>query len=201
MASENEGKQHMLRLSASPLPPPSAVSPHGVTLILAPILDQKVRHQEVGDFPGGPVVDSVLPMQAGEGSVPGWGPRIPYAMQHGQKKKSGGGLGLLRFYQISLPDLDSSVADIYKAAVGTNRKSLLFSCSVVSGSLQPHGLEPARQLCPWDFSKQEYWSGLPFPTPGDLPDPGMESVFPALASGFFFFFFFFFNHQATWETQ
>ena len=24
------------------------------------------------------------------------------------------------------------------------------------------------------FSKQEYWSGLPFPSPGDLPDPGME---------------------------
>ena len=24
------------------------------------------------------------------------------------------------------------------------------------------------------FSKQEYWSGLPFPSPGDLPDPGIE---------------------------
>ena len=24
------------------------------------------------------------------------------------------------------------------------------------------------------FSRQEYWSGLPFPSPGDLPDPGME---------------------------
>ena len=54
---------------------------------LAPMLDQKVRHQEVGDFPGCPVVDSVLLMQAGEGSVPGWGTRIPHAMQHGQKKK------------------------------------------------------------------------------------------------------------------
>ena len=34
------------------------------------------------------------------------------------------------------------------------------------------------------FSKQEYWSGLPFPSPGDLPDPGIEalsSVPPALA--------------------
>ena len=34
------------------------------------------------------------------------------------------------------------------------------------------------------FSRQEYWSGLPFPTPGDLPDPGMEPtslVSPALA--------------------
>ena len=26
------------------------------------------------------------------------------------------------------------------------------------------------------FSRQEYWSGLPFPSPGDLPDPGMEPV-------------------------
>ena len=30
-----------------------------------------------------------------------------------------------------------------------------------------------------------YWSGLPFPPPGDLPDPGMEPTSPALAGGFF----------------
>ena len=30
------------------------------------------------------------------------------------------------------------------------------------------------------FSKQEYWSGLPFPSPGDLPDPGIEPGPPAL---------------------
>ena len=30
-----------------------------------------------------------------------------------------------------------------------------------------------------EFSRQEYWSGLPFPPPGDLPDPGMEPRFPA----------------------
>ena len=30
------------------------------------------------------------------------------------------------------------------------------------------------------FSRQEYWSGLPFPSPGDLPDPGIEPRFPAL---------------------
>ena len=38
------------------------------------------------------------------------------------------------------------------------------------------------------FPKQEYWSGLPFPSPGDLPDPGIEllsPVSPALAGGFF----------------
>ena len=30
------------------------------------------------------------------------------------------------------------------------------------------------------FSRQEYWSGLPFPSPGDLSDPGIESRSPAL---------------------
>ena len=30
------------------------------------------------------------------------------------------------------------------------------------------------------FSKQEYWSGLPFPSPEDLPNPGIESRSPAL---------------------
>ena len=30
------------------------------------------------------------------------------------------------------------------------------------------------------FSRQEYWSGLPFPSPGDLPDPGIKSGSPAL---------------------
>ena len=40
--------------------------------------------------------------------------------------------------------------------------------------LRPHGLWPARLLCPWGFSRQEYWSGLPFPSPGNLPNPGIE---------------------------
>ena len=30
------------------------------------------------------------------------------------------------------------------------------------------------------FPRQEYWSGLPFPSPGDLPNPGIESGYPAL---------------------
>ena len=40
------------------------------------------------------------------------------------------------------------------------------------------------------ISQQEYWSGLPFPSPGDLPDPGIAPVScfsPALGGGFFFF--------------
>ena len=41
---------------------------------------------------------------------------------------------------------------------------------------------------PMEFSRQEYWSGLPLPSPGDLPYAGMEPaslVSPALAGGFF----------------
>ena len=35
------------------------------------------------------------------------------------------------------------------------------------------------------FPRQEYWNGLPFHSPGDLPDPGIELKFPASAGRFF----------------
>ena len=35
-----------------------------------------------------------------------------------------------------------------------------------------------------EFSRQEYWSGLPFPSPGDLPDAGIEPRSPALHADF-----------------
>ena len=35
------------------------------------------------------------------------------------------------------------------------------------------------------FPRKEYWSELPFPSPGDLPDPGIEAASAALAGGFF----------------
>ena len=41
-------------------------------------------------------------------------------------------------------------------------------------------------LCdPMGFPRQAYWSGLPFPSPGDLPNPGFEHVSPELAGRFF----------------
>ena len=59
----------------------------------------------------------------------------------------------------------------------------VLSCSVVSDSLRPCELQPVRLLCPWGFSRQEYWSGLPYLPPGDLPNPGMELRSPALQEG------------------
>ena len=36
-----------------------------------------------------------------------------------------------------------------------------------------------------EFSRQEYWSGLPFPTPGDLPNPGIKAASPTFAGRFY----------------
>ena len=58
--------------------------------------------------------------------------------------------------------------------------SAVLSLSVMSDSLWPHALWPARLLYPWGFSRQEYWSGLPCPPPGDLPNPGIEPRSPTL---------------------
>ena len=61
--------------------------------------------------------------------------------------------------------------------------STVLSCSVMSDSLQPHGLYVARQApLSMGFSRQESWSGLPFPSPGALPKPGIEPSSPVLAS-------------------
>ena len=56
----------------------------------------------------------------------------------------------------------------------------VLSCSVMSDAFRPHGLQPTRLLCPWLFSRQEYWSGVPCLPLGDLPNPGFEPRSPAL---------------------
>ena len=55
------------------------------------------------------------------------------------------------------------------------------SCSVTSDSLWPHGLYVDCQApLSMEFSRQEYRSGLPVPSPGDLPDSGIEPRSPSL---------------------
>ena len=54
----------------------------------------------------------------------------------------------------------------------------VLSRSVVFDSLWPCGLYPTRLLCPWGFSRQEYWSGLPCPPLGDLHNPGIKPRSP-----------------------
>ena len=54
------------------------------------------------------------------------------------------------------------------------------SWSVMSSSLLPPWTVAHQAPLPMEFSRQEYWSGLPFTSPGYLPNPGMESGSPAL---------------------
>ena len=45
--------------------------------------------------------------------------------------------------------------------------------------MQHHRLITHQAALSMGFSRQEYWSGLPFPSPGDLPDPGIQPASPA----------------------
>ena len=54
------------------------------------------------------------------------------------------------------------------------------SHSVMSDSLRPHGTVAHQAPLSMGFSGQEYWSGLPFPSPGDLPNRGIKPRSPAL---------------------
>jgi len=55
----------------------------------------------------------------------------------------------------------------------------------VSDSLRPLWTVACQAPLSVGFFRQEYWSGLPFPSPGDLPDPGVEPQSLALAGEFF----------------
>ena len=121
------------------------------------------------DFPG------ALPIQ---GSTPGWGAKIPHAVQWGQTKKKG------NRWHISFCHL-TFLTSAYHEHISTciYMCSVVLSCSVMSNSLQPYGQWPTRLLCPWEFSRQEYWSGLPCPPPGDLPKSRIEPRSPTLQAG------------------
>ena len=56
--------------------------------------------------------------------------------------------------------------------------------SVMSDSCDPWAVALQAPLS-MRLSQQEYWSGLPFSSPGDLPDPAIGPASPALAGGFF----------------
>ena len=70
------------------------------------------------------------------------------------------------------------------------------SSSVVLDSVTPWTVTCQAPLS-MQFSRQEHWSGLPFPLPGDLSNLGIEPtslMSPTLAGGFF-------TNCTTWETQ
>ncbi|CAI9175408.1 unnamed protein product [Rangifer tarandus platyrhynchus] len=75
----------------------------------------------------------------------------------------------------------------------SENESCVSVCSVVSDSVALWTVAHEAPLS-MESSRQEYWSELPFPTPGDLPNPGIKCMPPALAGRFF-------TTSATWKTQ
>ena len=64
---------------------------------------------------------------------------------------------------------------------------LVYTCSVTQlcpTLCVPRDYSPLGSSLSMEFSSQEHWNGLPFPTPGDLPDPRIEPVSSALAGEF-----------------
>ena len=111
-----------------------------------------------------------------------------------QLKEESGSIGFSH-KELSGQDLSSGVRE-----VSVNGKNKMEDVHCVharlprSDSLQPYGPQPG-SFCLWGFSRQEYWSGLPCPSPRDLPNPGTEPtsiMSPALAGGFF-------TISITWE--
>ena len=96
-------------------------------------------------------------------------------------------------------DTNTIFKKIHRVSPHGMKNTCVFVCmclvaSVVSSSCDPMDCSPPGSSV-HKISRQEYWSGLPFPLPGDLPDPGIEPrslTSPALAGGFT-------TTSATWE--
>ena len=78
----------------------------------------------------------------------------------------------------SLINLFILVSSFIVVVIYNISKSYPTLCDLMDGS--PPGSSPSM-----GFSRQEYWSGLPFPPPGDLPNSGIKPASPVLAGRFF----------------
>ena len=86
------------------------------------------------------------------------------------------GLVALWYMGSQFPDQGWNLHPLHQQVDSYPRASV--SPSVVPNSSRPHGLQPARHLCSWDFPDKN--TRLPFPYPGVLPDPGIEPRSSAL---------------------
>ena len=66
-----------------------------------------------------------------------------------------------------------------------NLIGLVFNCEVMSNSFVTPWTTMHQAPQSMGFPSQEYWNGLPFPSPGKIPDPSIRPMSPALAGGFF----------------
>ena len=100
-----------------------------------------------------------------------------------------------RTLQLSHSDMELEINTVYRVQQGKasseiwmqpylkahlSRACVHLCCFSCVQLLRSPWLQPARLLCPWWFSRLEYWSGLPWPLLGDLPKPGIKPRPPTL---------------------
>ena len=84
------------------------------------------------------------------------------------------------FYFLNYKSTIMHLQEIWKGQNKVTYSSTMWvTCSVMSDSATLW-TEARQAPLPMEFSRQKYWSGLPFPSPGDLPDPGIKLRSPAL---------------------
>ena len=109
-------------------------------------------------------------------------PKHPWpAMSHGLGFRASGPWG--RSYQVHLT-IKSTRAPRGSVTCGAHETGwvgvcvCVCVCVLVAQSCRTlcNPMDCSLLLCPWGFSRQEYWSGLPCPPPGDLPNPGSPAL-------------------------
>ena len=73
---------------------------------------------------------------------------------------------------------------LYRPTLGSGSKVAVLVAQLCP-TLRPHWMVARQAPLSMGFSREEYWSGFPFPSPEGLPDPGIEPGSPALAGGLF----------------
>ena len=109
------------------------------------------------------------------GSIPGWGTKIPWAM-HGAAPTSLTTHKMLSFTKGTKWTRHRNESSTWNASFNP-QNTVMEEC--VSPSVMSNYLRAHQAPLYMKFSRQEYWNGLPFPSPGDLPDSRTEPGSPA----------------------
>ena len=170
-------------------------------LYLCHIEEKKEKNfrNHIKDIPTSPVVKTSLSSTGGAGSIPGQGPKIPHALWCGQKilrkeRKPHQRITCSWFKKatilwVTLPSPEATTLNCFCVVVTSilliNLIIWLFLDLPWSEEVKCHVRlfatlwTVAYQVPPsMGFFRQEYWSGVPVPSPWDLPNPGTESASP-----------------------
>ena len=99
------------------------------------------------------------------------------------------GWGLIEMMGCHAQDLKTATSDLNAGSETSLVCVCVCVCVCVYSVVSNYFVTPWTVACQdpltMEFSRQEYWSGLLFPSPGDLPDPGIKPMSPPLAGGLF----------------